>query len=327
MNSENDDMPEQTSHDINDVGPSSIKHLVGQRGVVEQVRVALDAAFADNRPFDHCLCVGPAGTGKTQTAKVIAAEMASNCHEVLGQTLETPADLNGLLLGAKDKDVVFVDEAALIPNEQQHALLIALDQRKIVLAGGRAGRAPCTLPLANFSLLMATTDEYRLIAPLIERMRLVLRFTLYEPEELAQITRQRCRALHWPADDEVFPQIAGRSRGVPRLALKLAQAAWRVARSEGESRITVDHLGRACLLEQLDDLGLGPVEQQYLRIVAEGATRLNMVASRLALPARTIQSLEHFLVRADLVDKDEQGRRFLTRKGREHLAGLSMSRI
>jgi Holliday junction DNA helicase RuvB len=305
--------------DINDLSPNSLTHLIGQKSVVEQVRVALEAAFADNRPFDHSLLVGPAGTGKTQTAKVIAAEMASDYHEVLGQALEAPADLNGLLLGAKDKDIVFIDEAALIPSEQQHALLIALDQRKIVLAGGKTGRSPHSIPLANFSLLMATTDEHRLITPLLDRMRLILRFQLYDESDLAEITRQRCRALNWPIDENVLPLIAQRSRGVPRLALRLVQSARRVARSEGESRITLDHLERACLMEEIDELGLGPTEQQYLRIVAEGATRLNVIASRLGLPPRTVsQVTEAFLLRVGLLDKDDTGKRFLTPKGREH---------
>ena len=309
------------SNEINDVSPTSLNHLIGQRNVIEQVRVALEASFADNRPFDHCLCVGPAGVGKTQTAKVIAAEMASEFHEVLGQALERAADLNALLLAAKDKDVIFIDEAALIPSEQQHALLIALDQRKIILAGGKTGRSPQSLPLASFSLVMATTDQYRLIPPLIDRMRLVLNFQFYHEHELVEITRQRLRALNWPVDEEVLPLIAQRSRGVPRLALRLAQAAWRVARSEGELRITAKNLERACLLEQLDALGLGPLEQQYLRIVKDGTSRLNVIASRLGLPPRTVsQVTEQFLIRMGFVDKDEHGRRFLTRKGHEHLS-------
>jgi holliday junction DNA helicase RuvB len=308
-------------NELNDVSPTSLNHLIGNRHITEAIRVALDAAHADNRPFDHCLCVGPAGVGKTQTAKVIAAEMASEFYEVLGQALEKASDLNALLLAAKDKDVIFIDEAALIPNEQQHALLIALDQRKIILAGGKTGRSPQSLPLANSTLVMATTDQYRLIPPLVDRMRLVLQFQFYQENELIEITRQRLRALNWPIDDEVLPLIASRSRGVPRLALRLAQAAWRVARSEGELLITAKHLERACLLEQLDALGLGPLEQQYLRMVKDGTSRLNVIASRLGLPARTVsQVTEQFLIRAGLVDKDEQGRRFLTRKGHAHLA-------
>jgi Holliday junction DNA helicase RuvB len=307
-------------NEMSDVAPSSLKHLIGQRNVVEQVRVALEAAFADNRAFDHTLCVGPAGVGKTQTAKVIAAEMASRCHETLGQALG-PADLNALLLSAKDKDVVFIDEAALIPGPQQHALLLALDERKIVLSRGESGRSPQCLSLAKFSLLMATTDEYRLIPPLVDRMKLVLRFEFYGEDDLAQITRQRLRALNWPADEGVLPLVAQRSRGVPRLALRLVHAAWRVARSEGESRISVQCLERACELEQLDALGLGPVEQRYLRVVNDGTARLNVIASRLGQPPRTVsQVTEQFLIRLGLVDKDQQGRRFLTDKGREHLS-------
>ncbi len=309
------------ANDIADAAPSSLGHLIGQRSVVEQVRVALDAAHQDGKPFDHSILVGGAGLGKTQTAKVIAAEMAGDFHEVLGQALETPADLNFLLLSAKEGDVVFVDEAALIPNEQQHALLIALDQKKLVLSGGKTGKTPHSIPLNNFTLLLATTDEYKLIAPLIDRMRLVLRFQFYGVEDLAEITRQRCRALSWPIDDEVLPLIAQRSRGVPRLAIRLLQAARRVARSEGETRIVLDHLERACSLEGIDALGLGPNEQQYMRILAEGTNRLGVIASRIGLPARTISSVtEQFLIREGFIDKDEAGMRFLTPKGREHLS-------
>lgn len=312
---------ENQSTDMNQIGPSSLGHLVGQKGVIEQVKVAIEAAFADSKAFDHSLLVGPAGCGKTQTAKVIAAEMAGDFHESLGQALESPSDLNALLLGAKDKDVVFIDEAALIPSEQQHALLIALDQRKIVLAGGKTGRSPQSIPLNSFSLLMATTDEYKLIAPLIDRMRLVLRFQFYDEADLVEITRQRCKALNWPIDDDVLPHISRRSRGVPRLALRLVMASRRVARSEGESRICLDHLERACGLEGIDHLGLGPTEQQYMRILAEGSNRLNVISSRLGLPPRTVSGVtEQFLIREGFVDKDDQGKRFLTPKGREHLS-------
>ena len=102
------------------------------------------------------------------------------------------------------------------PASSSTHLLIAIDQKKLVLAGGKTGKSPHSLPLANFTLLLATTDEYKLISPLIDRMRLVLRFQFYGVEDLAEITRQRCQALQWPMDDEVLPLIAARSRGVPR---------------------------------------------------------------------------------------------------------------
>jgi holliday junction DNA helicase RuvB len=94
--------------EINDVAPTSLSHIIGQRSVVAQVAVALEAAFADGKKMDDCLLVGSAGLGKTQVAKVIAAELASQCHEVLGQAIQSPADLNALLLAAGPKDVVFL---------------------------------------------------------------------------------------------------------------------------------------------------------------------------------------------------------------------------
>src|SRR5205085_12518527 len=145
----------------------------------------------------------------------------------------------------------------------------------ITLQGGRNGRGPQSLPLADFTLLLSTTDEYALLQPLRDRMKLLLRFDFYTPEELTEILRYRSRALCWKVAEQVFPLIAQRSRGTPRLALRLLQACRRVCRSEGENASTLDHLDRACNLEGIDSLGLGPIEKQYLRILAEGDSRLN----------------------------------------------------
>jgi holliday junction DNA helicase RuvB len=314
------------ANEINDVSPSSLKHIIGQASVVAQVAVAIEAAFVDAKKMDDCLLVGGPGLGKTQVAKVIAAELGSDCHEVLGQAIQSSADLNAVLLAAKDKDVVFFDECHELRKEQQTALYLAIDQRRILLQGGRSGRTPTSIPLANFTLLLASTDEFSLLAPLRDRMKLVLRFQFYSVEELTILVKQRSHALRWQVDEEVLPAIASRSRGVPRLGLRLLQSCRRVCRSEGTSTITQEHLERACLLEGIDALGLGPVEQQYLMILAERDTRLNVIASRLGLPPRTVASVtEPFLIRAGLMVKDDKGRRQLTELGREHLSNCRPS--
>lgn len=312
------------ANEINDVAPSALSHIVGQKGVIAQVAVALEAAFADAKKMDDCLLVGGPGLGKTQVAKVIAAELASDCHEVLSQAVQSSADLNAVLLAAKEKDVVFLDECHELPKEQQTALYLALDQRKIVLAG--SGRTPTSIPIANVTLLLATTDEFSLLQPLRDRMKLVLRFQFYTVEDLTTIVKQRSQALRWKVDEEVLPLIASRSRGIPRLGLRLLQSCRRVCRSEGESTITQQHLERACLLEGIDALGLGPVEQQYLMILAERDTRLNVIASKLGLPPRTVSHVtEPFLLRFGLICKDDQGRRQLTALGRKHLSTLGLN--
>jgi Holliday junction DNA helicase RuvB len=308
------------ANEINDVSPSSLSHVIGQRSVVEQVRVAVEAAFADNRKFDHALLVGPPGLGKTQVASVIACEMATRLHEVLGQSVKAPADLNAILLAAQDKEIVHFDEIHEMKREFQTALYRAVEERKLFVQG-RSSRVQ-SIPLNDFSILLSTTDEYSVLQPLRDRMKLVLRFDFYSTDDLTTLVKQRSLGLRWRVDAEVFPLIAERSKGTPRLALRLLQSCRRVCRAEGKDTITLKHLEKACLLEGTDALGLGPVEQQYLRILAEGDSRLNVVASRLGLPARTVSHVvEPFLLRAGLVVKDDQSRRQLTALGREHLSG------
>lgn len=310
-------MNEQRSNEVNDFSPTSLNHIVGQRSVVEQVRVALDAAFEDSRKMDSCLMVGPPGCGKSALARVIAAEMATSFHEVLGQSIATPADLNALLLAADEKAVVHIDEAHELKKEYQTALYLAVDQRKLLLSGGKNIQS---LPIADFTLLLSTTDEYCLLQPLRDRMRLLLRFEFYSDEELTTVLKHRAKCLRWEVEEQVLPQIAERSRGTPRLALRLLQACYRVCRAGGEETITVEHLQRACSLEQVDGVGLGPIEQRYVSILADGPKRLNVIASILGLPSRTIsQVTEPFLIRVGLVVKDDQGRRQLTAAGYEHV--------
>jgi len=309
------------SSEINDAAPSSLKQIVGQNSVVAQVRVALDAANQDGKKFDHALLVGPPGLGKSQTATIIAREMATEFHEVIGQAIRFPSDVNALLLGAKDRDVLHIDECHEMPKELQTALYLALDQRKLFIPGPKK---PQAIPIADFTLLLSTTDEYCLLAPLVQRLKLVLRFQFYADEELAILLQQRSKAIGWTVDAVVFPLIAERARGTPRLALRLLQSCHRVCRAEGEQTITLEHLERACQLEGIDALGLGPTEQQYLRSLADGVSRLNVIASLLGLPARTVSQVsEPFLIRAELVAKDDQGKRLLTAKGREHLSKTS----
>jgi Holliday junction DNA helicase RuvB len=307
--------------DINEARPSSVNRLIGQPSVKEQILVALDSAQQDSRKFDDALLVGPPGVGKTAAAQIIASEMGTDFLDVLGQSLKGVADLNALLLQATARSVVFIDEAHELDKSLQTTLYLAIDQRRVLLQGSRRGSTPVGIAIQEFTLLLATTDEYDLLQPLRDRMRLTLRFQFYQSDDLEKIARMRAAALGWEVEPGVFEQAAQRSRGTPRLVLRLLQAAHRVARAEAAEVVTVAHLERACGLEEIDHIGLGPTEQQYLRILLEGPTRLNVLASHLGLPTRTVAEVsEPFLIRSGLVVKDDQGRRQLTAEGREHAA-------
>lgn len=311
-------------NDIAEFVPQALNHILGQKSVTDQVAVALEAAWADGRKAESALLVGPPGCGKSALASVYAKEMAADFHEVLSQSVECLADLNAILLRAKDKDVVFFEEAHLLSGDIQTALYLAIDKKTIFVPGSKSVQG---IPIADHTLLLATTHEFSIQEPLRDRCRLILRFQHYSPEDLTEILKHRVRGLRWEVDDEVLPMIAARSKGTPRLALRLLQSCRRVARAEGKWRITANYFDKACQLESIDSLGLGPIEKQYLQIVALKPTRLNVLASLLALPSRTISEVtEPILIRLGLLTKDNQGRRCLTAKGHEHLSQSSEDR-
>lgn len=306
-------------NEINEVQPTSLSHLIGNRGVIQQVRVAIDAAFEDKRRFDHSLLLGPPGQGKSSLAHVIAHEMAVPFHEVMGQNLRTTADLNTLLLGAEDKSIVHIDEIHETPKPVLTALYLALDKRQIFV---RSSSTITSLTVRDFTLLCSTTEQHDLPGPYLTRMRLKLRFDYLNETELAQVVLLRAKSLRWDLDPSVAPHIAERGRGTPRIALNLLQAAYRCCRAEGQMRITLVHLNHACALEGLDSLGLDAVEQRYLQLLQRGPKRLNVLASELGVPSKTISTvMEPFYIRSGLVTKDNQSQRVLTAKGVQHLSG------
>ena len=196
------------------------------------------------RSSTTALLVGSAGLGKTQIAKVIADELRPSATKCWGSRSPVVRRPQRRLAGGEGQGRgPFRRVPRTATKNYQTALYLAIDQRRIVLQGGRSGEAPQSIPLADFTLLLSTTDEYALLQPLRDRMKLLLRFDFYAPEELTEILRHRSRALGWKLDERVFPLIARRSRGTPRLALRLLQACRRVCRSEGEKAITLAHLG------------------------------------------------------------------------------------
>ena len=137
---------------INDVSPSSLNHLVGQTGIIAQVRTAIDAAFEDKTPFPDAMLVGGPGLGKSQIGHVISQEMATEFNLVLGQSLTGIGDLNQFLLSASHNSVCLIDEAHELDKQFQTALYLAIDKRTIFANSSK--RSPEAIPIADFTLLL-----------------------------------------------------------------------------------------------------------------------------------------------------------------------------
>lgn len=313
---------------VRDAAPQVIDKVVGQRQAVELLKVALAAYWNDRAAgrlpeFGSCLFVGPPGTGKTLFAQIIARELAGPLRESLGQTLGLGEDIYAMLLGLPEDAVLFVDEAHLANEFVQTILFRAIEERKIFVPKGPLSSKYTAVPLNRFTTVLATTDEHQLLLPLRDRMKLTLRFDYYSPGELGELCRQRAAAIRWRVEDGVFQLIGDRSKGTPRLAVRLLESSYRTARSEGADAITVAHLERTCVLEGLDAAaGLDKTEQKYLTLLArtrDKPVRLNVISSVLGLPSKTIADVtERFLLRDGLIVRCENGRA-LTDKGQEYV--------
>lgn len=318
--------PQVTAADVNALRPQCLDHFVGQQGVVERIKVALEAAWNDGTPLPHMLFTGPPGLGKTQLAQILAREMGVELKEALAQNLNFPGLLRGFLLSGDDRDVLFIDEIHELTSNSQTLLYRAMEERQLTLV--TADGESSGVKLSNFTLVGATTDQFSLLQPLLDRFRIIGHFQKYGAEDLARLLKQRCYLLGWRVDGEVIAKAAERGRGTPRLALRLLESCWRTARASGADEVTKQHFDETCRMERIDTAGLNEVEQAYLKLLLSrsGVARLNVLASSLSLPTATLQKIvEPPLIADGFVEKLETGARSMTTKGRKHVLALPAS--
>lgn len=300
---------------------SSLNQIVGQARAVNVLRTALDAYFNERYKsgaegaFPHVLMCGPGGTGKTLLAEVISREVCSPCHTELAQNIANPGQMHGLLMMLEPGDLLFLDEIHELSSSVQVCLYRALEEGKLFLGGNRKA---ITLP--PFCLIGATTDEYLLTTSMRDRFKILLRLIHYSTEEMMLLIRQRAKRLGWAIEDTSISELARRSRGVPRLGIRLLDAAKRQASAESSDIIEAGHVSRMLEVEGFDPLGFDLTEQKYLHLLRQyqGPVRLNVIATQLSLPKQTIEMLERDFIRLGLIDKTEKGR-ILTSAGIAHL--------
>ena len=285
-------MSDKVVSEINDCScPQVIEHFIGQQRVKEQVKVALEASWNDGSRFPDTLALGSAGLGKTELSHLIAKEMGTICKEALATNFKSMSDLNAFLMEAQDGDVCFLDEIHELRKDLVVTLYRAMENKK-VFVNGASKKTPYTIPLNNFTLIGATTDYHKLPKPLRDRFKLTLFFEFYRDEDIELILKNRSKKLNWICEEQVFSFMSQRSRGIPRVGLRILEASRRVARSENLDIITAKHLNRSCSLEGLDSMGLNKTEREYLKILAEhnSPVRLNSLAMQMGTLSRNLSS-------------------------------------
>lgn len=308
--------------------PTTIEHFVGAQQIKDRVRVALEATWnmGNGCVFPHTLALGAAGLGKTEMSRIIAREMGVELVEVLGQSVRTTAELNTALLQAEG-GCLLLDEAHALNAEVQIGLLKVLQEGMIFLDAARHGGKVRTMALKPFCLIAATTDEWALTRPLVDRFKLLLRFEHYSVADLTTLISRRARSAGIALEEGVAEQIAQRSKGTPRIGIRLLDSCLRTMQAEAAGTVSAAIFQRTCLLEGIDDLGLDAVEQKYLRALADagGRLRVNVIASCLGLPRPTLErAIEPFLIRERLIEKSDVGRS-LTDRGWRQIDGSGSS--
>ena len=313
----NDD---NSQNDLRDHQPQSFRQIIGQTHAKKALEIGVEASFAEQKRMDDVLLCGPPGLGKTGLVTVLQQELGlPSLKTVLAQSISNTAELNSVLLSATE-GLLFLDEIHLLSPNAQHILLKVLDDRKIDI---NTGKTVTSIPVSPFTLVGATTDVDGVIAPLVDRFRLVLNLDYYSLDEPQQIVRQRLVAMGWEHEPELLHEIAVRARQTPRIALRLLQSARRWQMAEGSNVLTVDHLHRACEVERISQMGLDNLQQKYLQLLANGPQRLNVLASMLGTSTKVLtKTCEGFLLRSGLVVKTDSGLRSLTDSGQSHLSEL-----
>jgi holliday junction DNA helicase RuvB len=304
--------------------PRSFDEYVGQERVVENLRIAIDAAKRRGEPLEHVLFYGPPGLGKTTLAALIARELGANFRPTSGPTLEKPKDLVGILTSLGEGDVFFVDEVHRLGRVVEEFLYPAMEDFQIDFVVDRGAYAKTLkLPLQRFTLVGATTRAGMLTAPLRERFGLVAHLDYYSAPELERIVLRSASVLGVPIDAEGASIIAARSRGTPRVANRLLRRVRDFAEVRADGRITLEIANEALRREGVDELGLDRLDRAFLRTIVEqyrgGPAGIAAIAATLTEDAETLEDVvEPYLLKEGFVTRTASGRRASAR-AYEHL--------
>ena len=316
--------PPSTADDDRDLRPQRMRDMVGQREVFARLEIAVDAAGKRQEPLGHILFDGPPGLGKTTFAMCIPHDLGVGLQIASGAALSAPKDIIPYLTNAAERSVLFIDEIHRLPKAVEEFLYPAMEDFRIDLTLGEGANArTINMHLKPFTLIGATTRTGLLSAPLRDRFQMREHLDFYTVEELAEIVGRNAAKLRVEIVPQAAAEIAGRSRGTPRLANNRLRWVRDYALSRADGRITLPVARAALEMQGIDVRGLDPQDRKYLETIARvfggGPVGVEAVAHTMNLSADTlIDEVEPFLLRSELVVRTPRGRR-LTAAAVEHL--------
>jgi holliday junction DNA helicase RuvB len=294
--------------------PQNLAEFIGQARVREQLSLVLEGARRRGSPPDHVLLSGPPGLGKTSLAMIIGSELGSPVRVTSGPALERAGDLAAMLSNLARGDVLFIDEIHRIARPAEEMLYLAMEDFRVdVVVGKGPGATSIPLEVAPFTLVGATTRSGALTGPLRDRFGFTAHMQFYEPDELRQVLCRSAGILGVDLRADGGEEIAGRSRGTPRIANRLLRRVRDYAEVRADGAVTRPIARAALEVYDVDELGLDQLDRAVLTALVRSFGGGPVGVSTLAVavgeePATVEEVCEPYLVRAGMLARTPRGR-------------------
>ena len=294
--------------------PKRLGDMIGQNRVRENLGIIIEAAQARGEPIDHVLFYGPPGLGKTSLAYVISNEVQANIRITSGPSIERAGDLAAILTHLKKGDILFIDEVHRLGKAVEEILYPAMEDfvLDIVIGKGPAAKT-LRLNLPRFTVIGATTRLALLTAPLRDRFGARFRLDFYKQPAMERIVRRAAELLDVEIEETGAVEIAKRSRGTPRVGLRLLRRVRDYAEARADGVITAEVTQAALELLEIDPLGLDDLDRRILHTIIEkfsgGPVGLETIAAAISEDSATIMDVyEPYLIQQGFIDRTPRGR-------------------
>lgn len=316
---------ENTEGDLDKVlRPQTFDDFTGQKKIIENLEIFVQATKKRNEPLDHVLLHGPPGLGKTTLAHIVANELNVGFKVTSGPVLDKPGDLAGLLTNLEEGDVLFIDEIHRLTPVIEEYLYSAMEDFVIdIMIDSGPNARTVQIALNPFTLIGATTRSGLLTAPLRARFGIASRLQYYDAKTLTQIVKRSCGLLDINIDHEAAFEIASRSRGTPRIANALLRRVRDFAQVKGTGSIDIKITDIALTALNVDQNGLDEMDNRLLRTLIDkfngGPVGITTLATAVGENAGTLEEVyEPFLIQEGFLMRTQRGRK-VTPKAYEHL--------
>lgn len=294
--------------------PQSLGEFVGQAQARRNLKIFIEAAKTRQEAMDHVLFYGPPGLGKTTLSQIMARELGVGFRSTSGPVIARAGDLAAILTNLQPYDVLFIDEIHRLNPAVEEILYPAMEDYKLdlVIGEGPAARS-VQIDLPPFTLIGATTRSGLLSSPLRDRFGIPVRLIFYTPEELKDVLVRGACALQTSLSEEGALEIARRSRGTPRIALRLLRRVRDFVSVDGDKEITATGADRALKHLEVDAQGLDAMDHRYLNHIIEhfegGPVGLDTLSTALAEERDTLEDvIEPYLLQQGYIQRTPRGR-------------------